>query len=532
MDSLKSLAFYAATTPDSRSGFSVLQCACVGGDHETVRNIILFSPSQLDVLIALSIPVENAVSQYSEKTLKEIVALVSHPSRTSIKNIFAKSAAGTDGLSLMHMAARVGNASHIRRLAALGADTTERNAGSPPLHIAAGFNTQEVIKELVSQGAPLWTFDNIHDKAPHLSLSTAQVAAWRGKTENLLLLLDKGRETFSQEKSYSCWLKGCCNSCLHLAVWGGHKDTVSCLIERGYDINERCSRGFPSSVAGTISEDWFKNSSPLMLSALAGNLEMFLFLIERGANILYQRHDLKNVLTFAVKGGNLELVEIVLSKTNLNLSIKDSSGATLLQHAGGKEIARMLIEKGLDVNTQDGTGKYTPLRNAVEQGDLKLAKLLVASGALISQCDSEGNTLLSSADKFAPGSRACEDTFQTTRYLIEQGANVNAANAYGRTTLHNAGKLRATGKIVLLLEAGANINATDVRGRTALHYACDPDPELVIGQDDPSTAIVLLEGGINHTLEYSDAYCPVGRKAVNLAVSNQLFETMEVLKAA
>ena len=52
--------------------------------------------------------------------------------------------------------------------------------------------------------------------------------------------------------------------------------------------------------------------------------------------------------------------------------------------------------------------------------------------------------------------------------LIAAGANVNAADMYGRTGLMMAHDL---GIVQALLAAGANVNAADVRGRTALMMA-------------------------------------------------------------
>ncbi len=55
--------------------------------------------------------------------------------------------------------------------------------------------------------------------------------------------------------------------------------------------------------------------------------------------------------------------------------------------------------------------------------------------------------------------------------LLNQGANVNAANSSGETALHSAASTGNTGAAQALLQRGANVNARTVRGWTPLHTA-------------------------------------------------------------
>lgn len=77
---------------------------------------------------------------------------------------------------------------------------------------------------------------------------------------------------------------------------------------------------------------------------------------------------------------------------------------------------------------------------------------------------------------------------EVARWLVENGADISAADSYGETPLHHrAGHWQ--GRIEILLELGADVHLTDSRGNTPLHDAAE------VG--NTQTARVLLEHGAN-----------------------------------
>ena len=75
----------------------------------------------------------------------------------------------------------------------------------------------------------------------------------------------------------------------------------------------------------------------------------------------------------------------------------------------------------------------------------------------------------------------------SARWLIANGANVNAKDEDGHTPLHEAAGDNATETAALLLKNGAEVNAKNNGGFTPLHYAATVNA--------PETAALLLKNG-------------------------------------
>jgi ankyrin repeat protein len=139
------------------------------------------------------------------------------------------------------------------------------------------------------------------------------------------------------------------------------------------------------------------------------------------------------------------------------------------------------------------------IHSAVAAGDLnKVKSLLEADSTLLESKDGDGNT---------PLNVAC-GAFQVTaaHFLIDMGANVNARNNYGLTTLHRAigGKGRDIDLIRKLISKGADVNARLDRGITALHFAAMTDNlnvvQLLIDQRaDLNACDNICYGTVLHT---------------------------------
>jgi len=93
------------------------------------------------------------------------------------------------------------------------------------------------------------------------------------------------------------------------------------------------------------------------------------------------------------------------------------------------EVVRLLVAHGADVHAHSTSG-FTPLLFAAQQGDLDSAKALLEAGANVSEAaPEEGSTLVVATHS---GHEAL------ALFLLEKGADPNAADAYGVTALHYA----------------------------------------------------------------------------------------------
>lgn len=109
------------------------------------------------------------------------------------------------------------------------------------------------------------------------------------------------------------------------------------------------------------------------------------------------------------------------------------------------------------------------------------------------------------------------------RWLVGQGADIEAASNYGTTPLHDrAGHWQ--GKIDILLELGADVNSSDIRGDTPLHKAA------LVG--NVRTARILLEHGARIDATNNSELTPLELALLRCSHIKQLAEMAELLLAA
>lgn len=111
---------------------------------------------------------------------------------------------------------------------------------------------------------------------------------------------------------------------------------------------------------------------------------------------------------------------------------------------------------------------------------------------------------------------------ELVRWLVAQGANINATDTYNRTPLHEH-TMRLSGDIDVFLELGADINAMDKYGNTPLHFAAG-------NSFNPERVRKLMEKGANALAKDARGDTPLayalnrarGGSIVNLVVISKI----------
>jgi ankyrin repeat protein len=116
----------------------------------------------------------------------------------------------------------------------------------------------------------------------------------------------------------------------------------------------------------------------------------------------------------------------------------------------------------------------TPIALAAEVNNLDAIKLLVDAGGNPNVATAYGTTplmLASGAATDVQRARSIEErsmALTTAKYLVDHGADVNAAGQFGWTALHSATYQGITDLMEFLVSKGANINAMDGFRQTPL----------------------------------------------------------------
>jgi ankyrin repeat protein len=170
------------------------------------------------------------------------------------------------------------------------------------------------------------------------------------------------------------------------AVGKGNLAEATRLLNSGADVGAKAKRG----------------SKALLLAAESGYGEIVRLLIARGADANSKTDNGWTALMAASERGHPEVVRLLLDN-GADVNAKNKDGLTALivvfsQHTfkslfqmglpqqvphsnGGRlEVARLLLDKGADVNGKHLEGE-TPLMWATWDGDVDMVRLLIAKGA-------------------------------------------------------------------------------------------------------------------------------------------------------
>ncbi|MEI0794733.1 ankyrin repeat domain-containing protein [Brachyspira pilosicoli] len=201
---------------------------------------------------------------------------------------------------------------------------------------------------------------------------------------------------------------------------------------------------------------------------------------------------------------------IVLIIVGVVLMVNDSYGITQDErnflHAcryGQMYVIEELIDK-VNINVQDEEDGFTPLMNAVTEGEIEVVKILLEHNAdVIKIKDNKGRNaffwaavldeleILKLFEKYNPDFNVSDNygsnvffftrKKETVNYFLQHGADINKKNKSGRTPLiQHSLAYENQEHVKFLLEKGADINAQDNEGVTTLMFAVQTDKVQII----------------------------------------------------
>ena len=412
-----------ATEPD---GTTALHWAVHRDDRDAV-----------DVLIRAGAHV-NAVNRYGVAPISLAALNGSAPILESLLKAGADANAALEGGETALMtAARTGKVDAIKVLLAHGADVNAREAtnGQTALMWAAAENNGDAIRTLLEAGAELD------------ARTGPQAGAAKPASSGVFSQATGARAKESSRPSFTAFL---------FAVQHGHIEVANTLLAAGADPNEALPDG----------------TSALVLATMNGNWELGAFLLEKGADPNADRQ------------GWTALHQIArFRRTNIGwLPAPPGKG-----NISNLDLVKKLLQDGADVNarmTRDFRDGYrnrmnrvgaTPFLLSAKSVDTEMMRTLFAYGADPLAGNADGATpimVAAGVDIWNPGEDGGTgpgsepEAYDAVKMLIDLGADIHAASAYGETPLHGAAYRGANTIVQLLVDSGAKLDARNTEGWT------------------------------------------------------------------
>jgi ankyrin repeat protein len=414
-------------------------------------------------------------------------------------------AATSDGTTALHWAAHHGQLDLVKRLLKAGADASARNDyGSTPLQEAAIIGDAAIISALLKAGA---SAESANDDGETVLMTVART----NKIDAAKVLIKAGADVNAVES----W-RG--QTALMWASSQRQPEMVRLLLQSGADPNAVSAlRNWARTTTAEPRPQWRPPGAftALQLAAREGCAECARELAKGGAKLDTASPEGITALLFAVLNARFDTAKVLI-EAGADVNLADKWGRAPLYSAidfnttprGGRpdrpssdvatplEIAGMLLDRGADIDFQlkafppyrllgpDRGGDSllttgsTPLLRAAKACDVPAAKLLLERGAKV---DLANSLKLTPLLVVAGSNWAITDTrgrfrnekqcIEMAGMLLDAGADINAVNNNGQSSLHAAARMDMKDFVRFIGERGADLGIKDRNGSTALDIA-------------------------------------------------------------
>lgn len=264
------------------------------------------------------------------------------------------------------------------------------HGGSSAIMFAARIGNIDVARVLLDSGS------NVNDKAAS-GVTVLTQAAHSGHQDFAIFLLERGADPNAIDSGYTA---------LHAAVLRSEVDLVEALLEHGAIIDTPVEHGSPGR---RFSADYSIRSQLIgrdafWMAAKYGEVEILKILLDAGADPLVREDDGITALQVAMgnSGSSLDWRRDRIG--NQELDSEDEERRTY-------ELARILIDEGVDVNAKDSRGR-SAIHHAVLKNFPSVVEYLAMRGADIHMTNDRDLTPLQLAETVQgiPGSNGLRGT--------------------------------------------------------------------------------------------------------------------------
>jgi len=279
--------------------------------------------------------------------------------------------------------------------------------------------------------------------------------------------------------------------------------TIEKYLEAGGDID--------------VNEEGF---TALSIAALLGNTNLFIKLVESGADIHERIYGGGPILIAAVGFEAKDIVRYLLTVYE-DIEIADSGGNTALFYAannGNLEILNMLIENGANIDAVDSERNYTPLLEALTQGQAACAKQLILKGANIQVIGKNNVTPLQFTIE--------HDMHEVSDLLIRKGCQFGTSPSEDVRTFFGAVIRAHTLAVAEMLSSGINANESEEENGFSPLFFCTTS-----GHEDIVKLLIKNGAQVNRTNKDGDTALLHLLKEINTptTILKGLIETTEDL---